>query len=84
VIETKSFVIGDKTCQLRLVVKEEVTKTKNFQLGDTGSATGFRGYLPRTGNYLLTISVGSKATCCSLDVSIPQRISTKWAPPRTR
>lgn len=44
----------------------------------TGSSTSFRGYLPRTGNYLLTISSGSKAISYSMDVMIPQRISFLW------
>lgn len=43
-----------------------------------GSATAFRGYLPRTGNYLLNISAGTKAVSYSMDVSIPERISFKW------
>jgi hypothetical protein len=47
-------------------------------LSGTGSSTGFRGYLPRTGNYLLTISASSKAISYSMNVSIPQRISFKW------
>jgi hypothetical protein len=47
-------------------------------LSGTGSSTSFRGYLPRTGNYLLTISAGSKAISYSMNVSIPQRISFKW------
>ena len=52
--------------------------TSLTSLSGTGSTTGFRGYLPRTGNYLLTISAGSKAVSYSMDVSIPQRISFKW------
>lgn len=44
----------------------------------TGSSTSFRGYLPRTGNYILTISSGSKAISYSMDVMIPQRISFQW------
>ena len=44
----------------------------------TGSSTSFRGYLPRTGNYLLTISAGSKAISYSMYVMIPQRISFQW------
>lgn len=47
-------------------------------LPGTGSTTAFRGYLPRTGNYVLTVSAGSKAVSYSLNVSIPQRISFKW------
>jgi len=44
----------------------------------TSGTTGFRGYLPRSGNYVLTVTAGSKAAAYTLNVFIPQRISFKW------
>ncbi len=40
----------------------------------TSGPTGFRGYLPRTGDYTLAVASGSQAVSFSLNVFIPQRI----------
>ena len=41
----------------------------------TGSSIGFRGYLPHTGDYILTVKAGSQAVSYFLNVSIPARIA---------
>jgi hypothetical protein len=41
----------------------------------TSGSTGFRGYLPYTGDYILTISSGSRKISYSLNVFIPVRVS---------
>ena len=41
----------------------------------TGGRTGFRGYLPYTGDYMLTVRSGSRAVSFSMNIAIPQRIS---------
>lgn len=41
----------------------------------SSSSTGFRGYLPRTGDYILEVRSGSQAISYGLNVFIPQRIS---------
>jgi hypothetical protein len=40
----------------------------------TNGPAGFRGYLPYTGDYFLTVSSGSQAVAYSIDVVIPVRI----------
>jgi len=40
----------------------------------TRGSTGFRGYLPYTGDYILKVASGSKAVSYSLDVFIPVRV----------
>jgi hypothetical protein len=42
---------------------------------DTSGPTGFRGYLPYTGDYYLTISSGDHAASYSVNVFIPVRVS---------
>jgi hypothetical protein len=41
----------------------------------TGSSIGFRGYLPRSGDYWIEVKAGSRAVSYSLNITIPQRIS---------
>ena len=41
----------------------------------TSSPTSFRGYLPRTGEYIITVASGSQAASYSVNVSIPKRIA---------
>jgi hypothetical protein len=41
----------------------------------TSGSTGFRGYLPYTGDYILTVSSGSRKISYSLYVFIPVRVS---------
>ena len=41
----------------------------------TSGSTGFRGYLPYTGDYILTIAAGSRAISYSVNVFIPVRVS---------
>jgi hypothetical protein len=40
-----------------------------------GSSTTFRGYLPRSGDYLIEVESGRRAVSYSLSVSIPQRVA---------
>jgi hypothetical protein len=40
-----------------------------------GSTTGFRGYLPRTGDYFIEVRSSSQAINYSFNVFIPQRVS---------
>ena len=40
----------------------------------TSGPTGFRGYLPYTGDYILTVTSGSRAVSYSVNVSIPVRV----------
>jgi hypothetical protein len=41
----------------------------------TGSSTSFRGYLPATGDYIITVTSSSDPVSYSFNVMIPQRIS---------
>jgi hypothetical protein len=41
----------------------------------TGSSIGFRGYLPRSGDYWIEVKAGSQTVSYSLNITIPQRIS---------
>ncbi len=41
----------------------------------TTNSAGFRGYLPRNGDYVLAVKAGSQSVSYSLSVSIPVRIS---------
>jgi hypothetical protein len=41
----------------------------------TSGSTGFRGYLPKTGDYIITVTSGSQPASYSVNVSIPKRIS---------
>lgn len=41
----------------------------------TSSSTGFRGYLPFTGNYILSVASSSQAVSYSVNVSIPVRVA---------
>jgi hypothetical protein len=43
-------------------------------ISGTSGSTGFRGYLPYTGNYYITVFAGSQAVSYSLNVFIPVRI----------
>jgi hypothetical protein len=58
--------------------KLKVTRTGGKRvtpIEGTSGSTGFRGYLPYTGDYILTISSGSRRISYSLYVSIPVRVS---------
>jgi hypothetical protein len=55
----------------------KVTTTGGYALtpiSGTGGSTGFRGYLPYTGDYYITVYAGSQAVSYSLNVFIPVRI----------
>jgi len=41
----------------------------------TSGAAGFRGYLPRNGDYILTVASAGQRVSYSVNVSIPQRVS---------
>jgi hypothetical protein len=41
----------------------------------TSSAASFRGYLPRTGDYIIEVKSGSQAVSYSVSVTIPERVS---------
>jgi hypothetical protein len=41
----------------------------------TGSSIGFRGYLPRSGDYWIEVKAGNQAVSYSLNITIPQRVS---------
>jgi hypothetical protein len=41
----------------------------------TGSRTSFRGYLPGTGAYIITVWSGSQPVSYSMNIAIPQRVS---------
>lgn len=43
----------------------------------TSSSSSFRGYLPKNGDYIITVFSGSSSGAYSLNISIPQRISFK-------
>lgn len=56
----------------------KVTTASGSKLtGTTSSSTSFRGYLPRTGDYVLKITSGSQAISYSVSVTIPERVSFK-------
>jgi hypothetical protein len=53
-------------------------------IAGTSGSTGFRGYLPYTGDYYLTVTVGSQAVDFSMDVFIPVRVSFDLGATSTR
>jgi hypothetical protein len=56
----------------------KVTRSKGLALtpiAGTSGPTGFRGYLPYTGDYFITVIAGSKAVSYSVNVFIPVRVS---------
>jgi len=62
---------ASKTARLK------ITNTSGHALAPipgTSSTTGFRGYLPYTGDYYITVAAGNKAISYSVDVFIPVRI----------
>ena len=59
------------------LVQFKVTTTSGHMLTPipgTGGSTGFRGYLPYSGDYYITVAAGSQAVSYSLNVFIPVRI----------
>jgi hypothetical protein len=57
-------------------VRLSITTTSGRALTPlTGSSTGFRGYLPRSGDYWIEVKAGNQAVSYSLNITIPQRVS---------
>ena len=84
---TKRYVLGATARQLMDVslsapegVSLKATRNNGRSLtpvNGTSGSTGFRGYLPYTGDFFLTVTSGNQAVDFNLNVFIPMRISFK-------
>jgi hypothetical protein len=78
------YVLGARAGQLMDVqlsppegARLSVTTTSGRALAPSigSSSTGFRGYLPRSGDYWIEVKAGSQAVSYSLNITIPLRVS---------
>jgi hypothetical protein len=76
ILRALSWQLMDVTLTAPEGVKLSVTTASGRRVTPlASSSTGFRGYLPRDGDYIIEVAAGSQAASYSINVSIPKRIS---------